>query len=325
MSVRCRINSPLQKPKTAGNTPMQTATIGAKIATARKKRSLSQAGLAQHMFITPQAVGKWERGEAVPDIVTMNRLAEVLGVDLNYFSESFPSAATDSTIPANGIESPAEAKTGKADSPLSWDMSRGNWVDADFSGLKNLQQKFSGSNLQNCLFVGSDMSGLALRGNHIHGCDFSNSDISGSHIHNSHLGDNLFGDCLLKGAEFSRSHIKGCNFSRADLSRAAFKGCSLEKNTLTGAVLHHTSFIDTAFNDTVFEGALDDCYFENCAFSKVTFQDCTLTNTFFKGRKLKGIRFVNCTADRLTAEFLKAGKADLSGLTVVTDLVVSHA
>ncbi len=66
--------------------------IGSKIAKARKKINISQAQLAQRLFISPQAIGKWERGESIPDITTFNRLAEILGVDLNYFSETFQSA-----------------------------------------------------------------------------------------------------------------------------------------------------------------------------------------------------------------------------------------
>jgi hypothetical protein len=31
-------------------------------------------------------------------------------------------------------------------------MSSGNWVDADFSGLNNLKDKFSTSNMKNCKF-----------------------------------------------------------------------------------------------------------------------------------------------------------------------------
>ena len=61
--------------------------IGNKIAEARKKINISQAQLAERLFISSQAVGKWERGESMPDIITFNRLAEILGVDLNYFSE----------------------------------------------------------------------------------------------------------------------------------------------------------------------------------------------------------------------------------------------
>lgn len=68
---------------------METKVIGNKIAEARKKINISQAQLAQHMFISAQAVGKWERGESITDIITFNRLAKILGVDLNYFSENF--------------------------------------------------------------------------------------------------------------------------------------------------------------------------------------------------------------------------------------------
>ncbi|GAB3643351.1 helix-turn-helix domain-containing protein [Spirosoma arcticum] len=68
---------------------METKLIGSKIAETRKKANLSQLQLAQQVFVSPQAVGKWERGESLPDIVTLTRLSQTLGVDLNYFSESF--------------------------------------------------------------------------------------------------------------------------------------------------------------------------------------------------------------------------------------------
>jgi transcriptional regulator with XRE-family HTH domain len=71
---------------------LNTKMIGNKIAEARKKINMSQAQLAQFLFISPQAVGKWERGESSPDIITFNRLSEILEVDLNYFSENFQSA-----------------------------------------------------------------------------------------------------------------------------------------------------------------------------------------------------------------------------------------
>jgi len=70
---------------------METKMIGNKIAEARKKLNISQAQLADSLFISAQAVGKWERGESMPDITTLNRLAGILGVDLNYFSGNFPS------------------------------------------------------------------------------------------------------------------------------------------------------------------------------------------------------------------------------------------
>ncbi|MBW8326590.1 MAG: pentapeptide repeat-containing protein [Prolixibacteraceae bacterium] len=307
---------------------METKLIGNKIAEARKKTTISQAQLAERLFISPQAVGKWERGESMPDIITLNRLAEILGVDLNYFSENFQSVAAEIEPVGSVDKQTAEMSYGKPGKKLNWDMSQGNWLDADFSGLKNLHEKFSSSNMQRCKFIGSELSGLLLKNNNIDSCDFSGSDFSSSHIQNSNLANNLFKDCSLKETEFSGSYIYGCDFTGADFtgvviksggfSGVAVKTGSLEKNTSADAVWNRTSFIDTQIADIVFAGALEDCYFENCAFKRVTFRNATLTNTFFKNKSLKGIRFIDCQADRLTYEFLKNGKADLTGITLLT-------
>jgi uncharacterized protein YjbI with pentapeptide repeats len=297
---------------------METKMIGHKIAEARKRMQVSQAQLAQQLFISAQAVGKWERGESIPDIIMLNRLAKLLGVDLNYFSENFNSSereiASDDSINKLSVGLPAELPK---DKPY-WDMSRGNWVDADFSGLKNLHDKFSSSNMQRCLFIGSDLSGLLLKNNRVDGCDLSGSELTGCRIQNSSLTLNLFKGCTLNETEFSGSHIKGCDFTGSDLTGVAINSSSFSKNTIAGAVLNRTSFLGTAIAETVFEGRLEDCAFENCAFSKVTFQNATLINTFFKNKSLKRIRFVDCKADKLTYAFLKNGKADMTGITMLT-------
>ncbi|MFA5330160.1 MAG: pentapeptide repeat-containing protein [Prolixibacteraceae bacterium] len=328
---------------------METKMIGIKITEARKKVNISQAQLAERLFISPQAVGKWERGESMPDIITFNRLAEILGVDLNYFSENFQSGATEITHVEFSEKQPVELPSGNQMQKPSWDMSRGNWVDADFSGLKNLHEKFSSSNMQRCKFIGSDLSGLLLKTNNVDSCDFSGSDISNSHIQLSHLNKNIFKDCLLNEAEFSRSHINVCDFSGANFAGTKFSGsylygCDLTgadftgvviksggfsgevvksggfgKNTIDNAVWNRTSFIDSQIADIAFTGTLDDCYFENCAFTRVTFQNATIINTFFKNnKKLKRIRFIDCKVDRITYEFLKQGNADLTGITLLT-------
>lgn len=289
--------------------------IGNKISEARKKKNLSLAQLAGQLSVSSQAVGKWERGESMPDIITFNRLAEVLGVDLNYFSESFQWASTEKAAAEAPTDQPPEssANSGKK---LGWDMSCGNWVDADFSGLKNLHEKFSSSNMLRCLFIGSEMSGLLLKSNNVDSCDFSDSDIGNSRIQTSHIGNCLFKSCSLKETEFSTSHIQGCDFSGADFRGAVFKSSAMQKNIMTGAVWNRTAFYTTHFTDIVFDGTLQDCAFENCEFSKVTFQNATLINTFFKNKSLKKIRFTDCRADKMTYAFLKNGKAGLTGITL---------
>ena len=332
---------------------METKMIGNKITEARKKVNISQARLAERLFISPQAVGKWERGESMPDIITLNRLAEILRVDLNYFSENFQSVATELAPVEPLVKQSAELLSEKhpdsnRERKLSWDMSHGNWVDADFSGLKNLHEKFSSSNMQRCKFIGSDLSGLLLKTNNVDSCDFSGSDIKNSHIQSSYLNNNIFKDCSLKETEFSGSHINVCDFSGVnftgtkfsgsylygcDLTGADFSGVVIKsggfsgvavksgdfgKNTITNAVWNRASFIDSQIADIVFTGTLDNCYFENCAFTRVTFQNAILSNTFFKNnKKLKRIRFIDCKADRITYEFLKQGSADLTGITFI--------
>lgn len=334
---------------------LTTKMIGLKIADARKRINISQAQLAQQLFISSQAVGKWERGESMPDITTFIRLAEILGVDLNYFSESFksaylevpsdepydkPSVETTQILPsAEPLMDEIPFPSANQKNKLRWNMSHGNWVDADFSGLKNLNDKFSSSNMQRCKFIGSDLSGLLLKSNNIDHCDFSDSDLNSSHIQGSNIGNNLFKDSSLKeaefsgsnidgcnfsgvnfsGAEFLRSNISGCDFTGADFTGVMFKSGGIQKNTLTNAVMNHTTFNSMWIVDIIFEETLEDCAFENCAFKKVIFQNATLVNNFFKtrNRSLKGIRFIECKADRMTYEFLKAGKADLTGITMI--------
>lgn len=300
--------------------------IGNRITEARKKSDLSQAQLAEQLFISSQAVGKWERGESMPDIVTFTRLAELLHVDLNYFSNGSSSAVPVADTGLVATEPPAEpvARPGGsrpaqgAQKKRSWDMSLGNWIDADFSGLEHLHEKFSGSNMRRCKFIGSDLSGLLLKSNHVDGCDFSGSDINSSEIRNAHLVNNQFKSCSLRDTGFSGSHISGCDFSGADFTGASFKSCDFGKSIVADVTWNGTSFITSQLTDIVFEGTIEDCCFENCAFSRVTFQNALLTNSFFKCRSLKKVRFIDCQADRLTYEFLKNGKADLGGVTLLT-------
>ena len=315
--------------------------IGEKITEVRKRNHLSQTQLAQQLCISSQAVGKWERGESMPDIITFNRLAEVLGVDLNYFSENFPSSAAGKTSGGfssgmsdkSSVESSAVLSDRSSTETLSvhtdkspgadtmkktgWDMSKGNWADADFSGLENLQERFSSSNMQRCLFTGSDLSGLLLKSNNVDRCDFSSSDIRCSHIQNSNVANNLFIGCLLNETEFAGSYIMGCDFSGADFSGAVFTSGGFQNNSVVDAIWNRTSFTAMYLADMVFSDTLEDCYFENCSFTRVIFQKATIINTFFKNKSLKRIRFIDCKTDKLTYAFLKNGKADMSGITLL--------
>lgn len=57
--------------------------IGANIAAYRKNAGLTQAGLAEKLNYSDKAVSKWERGESVPDVLTLMLLAEQFSVTVN--------------------------------------------------------------------------------------------------------------------------------------------------------------------------------------------------------------------------------------------------
>jgi uncharacterized protein YjbI with pentapeptide repeats len=296
------------------NTMLNSKSIGNKIASARKKINLSQAELAQQVSISPQAVGKWERGESMPDISTLNRLAEILEVDLNYFSESFQT--TSETLHKKKSEKLIPKTETKFD--WNWDMSQGNWSDADFSGLKNLKEKFSSSNMKNCKFMNADLSGLILGKNNIELCDFSGSDMRGSKIQSSNLSNNKFNTCSFIDAVLFKSNIEKCNFSEADFSGAEIIEVNLESNDLNNVVWKFTKFLKSNISNTTFTGTFEDCHFEHCSFYGVKFENATILNTFFKyNDRFKKLQFVNCKVDSITFAFLKNNQANLTGITIL--------
>lgn len=285
--------------------------IGNKIASARKKTNLSQAELARRIAISPQAIGKWERGESLPDISTLNHLAKIFGVDLNYFSDGFPT----SEILSNENQPPVNSgAVPKKRFDWNWDMSQGNWVDADFSGLKDLKDKFNTSNIKNCKFLKSDLSGLTLKANMIKVCDFSGSSLRNCKIEESEISKSIFADSSLIDAQIAQSEITDCNLNDANFSGAEFLKSRFQKNNIKNAVWKHTSFKDAIISNVVFDGTIEDCSFDNCSFKGVKFQHATILNTFFKhNRKFNRVEFIECKADKLSYAFLKSNGAILEG------------
>jgi len=49
----------------------------------RRKAGLSQSETAEKLFVTRQAVSRWERGETVPEIETLQALSKLFGVSIN--------------------------------------------------------------------------------------------------------------------------------------------------------------------------------------------------------------------------------------------------
>ena len=57
-------------------------TLGMMIAELRKQHGMTQLELAEKMGVTDKAVSKWERDLSCPDINSIPKLAEILGVSV---------------------------------------------------------------------------------------------------------------------------------------------------------------------------------------------------------------------------------------------------
>ena len=57
--------------------------IGSFIASERKAKKLTQAKLAEKIFVSEKTVSKWENGKGIPDANSLLKLCEMFGVGLN--------------------------------------------------------------------------------------------------------------------------------------------------------------------------------------------------------------------------------------------------
>ncbi len=57
--------------------------IGNNIAANRKNCGLTQAELAEKLNYSDKAISKWERGESVPDVITLVQLSELFGIGVD--------------------------------------------------------------------------------------------------------------------------------------------------------------------------------------------------------------------------------------------------
>lgn len=313
---------------------MDTKIIGGKIARVRKEKNMSQAQLAQLLFISQQAVGKWERGESVPDIVTLNRLAEILGVDLNYFSENFQSTVneTASNMPIGNDGDMEQTVQEAANLPGSGrqvvtDFSAGNLAKSDFAGVTAHKSKFEASTLSGSDFSGADLTGSSFKvgdareanfeGANLTDCSFSILDLAGANFNKSILVRTEFNKAELAGAKFTDVILADVKLIMIDLRKTVFEKCTFngvdfKYCDLRGLCLDGLTFVGVRFD----RAALNDVTFKGTTLKNVSFiPTFALTNKYY--RAIKTICFDGAMMDKLTYAALKGIGADLSKVTII--------
>lgn len=306
---------------------MDAKTIGSKIADARKEASLSQAQLAQQLFISPQAVGKWERGESVPDIITMNRLAEVLSVDLNYFSENAQSVMpvianehAEKPIPTVSVDAATEIAVLKV-------FNGSNLPGSDFSGIRARSSKFHGSALQGSDFSGADFSGSSFKASDLSEARFNGTNLTDCIISASNITQASFEKSIIvrteinasesAGAKFIKVRLSEAKFVKIDLRKAIFEECSFENTCFKYADLSGVCLDGQTFNNVRFDHALlEHASFKNATLNNVSFRSTNvITNKYY--RTIKTINFDGAKIDKLTIATLKGLGANLTNIVAL--------
>lgn len=307
---------------------MEAKMIGGKIAAVRKEANMSQAQLAQLLFISPQAVGKWERGESVPDIITFNRLAEILGVDLNYFSGSFTSITPPSNALDEGESDPNRPIATEApERPILNNFSGSNLSGSDFAGVQAQGRKFNGSALRGSDFAGADLSGSTFYGSDLQeacfdranltDCVFSANTMTGATFNSAVILRTQFNSSDLAGAKFSNAELTDARLVKTDLRTTAFENCifngaDFEYSDMRGMCLNGNTFSGVRFQ----KAALNEATFNGATLRNVSFLPAfALTNKYFKA--IQAICFDGALMDKLTYASLKGVGVDLSNVTII--------
>ncbi len=305
---------------------MDTKIIGSKIVLARKKVNMSQAELAQQLFISPQAVGKWERGESMPDITTFNRLAEILGVDLNYFSEnSLPATDTVNASPVKPIAEETHQPEGTQQVQI--DLTAVDLQSSDFAGVILHNGKFKSSSLHGADFIGSELTGSLFETVDAREAKFDNANLADCHFSITDLTDASFRTSQLVGTVFSMSG-SGALFTAANLKDTQFIKTDLRKTRFENCVFNGTSFNHCDLRGLHFDGqTFTGVRFEKSALNDVSFKGATLRNVSFtlpfsltnkSYLAMNSISFEDTKMDKLTYAALKGLRvADLSKVTLI--------
>ena len=96
---------------------MTELTMGGFIAAKRQEKGMTQLELGERLGVTDKAVSKWERNISCPDIATLPKLAEVLGVSIEELMRVNKAAADEKpkkvfgslAVPFRAIELPFKA------------------------------------------------------------------------------------------------------------------------------------------------------------------------------------------------------------------------
>ncbi|MGN0487875.1 MAG: helix-turn-helix domain-containing protein [Ruminococcus sp.] len=78
-------------------------TLGSKLKTERKQLNLTQQSLANIMYVSREAIAKWESGNGTPSLENLVAISEISGKSTDYFLEEYRQNCSVTTISKDTI------------------------------------------------------------------------------------------------------------------------------------------------------------------------------------------------------------------------------
>jgi transcriptional regulator with XRE-family HTH domain len=311
-------------------------SIGRKIAKIRKREGLSQQGLGLRLSISPQAISKWECGDSLPDLLTIDTLCHLFDLEPNYF---FQDEEKDRELFA--VSHMSHMLENIDDSTvIKSDISNYRVINPHELGIKKFESITSPTSIwKNISFIDNKTSNFTFHGQIFNSCRFDGCDMQEALFSGDVITTSSFDLANLQDASFKYSIIQECTFLNATLQNTLFKGDLIseiifEKVTCQGCVFHVNAITNFEFKDGLIENStfkkcrlknvrfhtnLDTCNFTNTTFVRCVFENIKITSTTFVGNKkaFKNLRIVNCELDQQTYKNLLSLDVKLDSVTII--------
>ncbi|MBU2918688.1 DUF2169 domain-containing protein [Psychrosphaera sp. F3M07] len=128
--------------------------------------------------------------------------------------------------------------------------------EANFTTAQMINSRFvGGCELNNCKFVGADVSKSCLRDNQINNSDFSNSLLDEADFSGSNLENSLFVGAKAIRTQFMKSNLKGADLTNFNLMEGSLYKAYVVDVCFDRANLYCVNFMDSTLGNNKYKGA----------------------------------------------------------------------
>ena len=243
---------------------------------------------------------------------------------------TFDNAVGFNSANISGIESFNDVKIKRVTFHESVDLSNISFERADLSHSVLIKANLQGANLTNALLNHANFSDAVLSGATLKKAKVKGINLDGAKLDKADLTAVSFEDfsfnrppifvgAILQNASFSKTDLRGLDFSGADMKNADFEDADLCGLDFSGADMKKADFEYAEMKGTIFDNAdlneavmidanIQRARFNGADLSGVNFSKSDLSNASFQGADIEEVKFFE--ANLTNANFSGATNAD---------------